>query len=301
MATGTGGIKRLSLSEYMKNFYSITVSSFNFNINLEIIGTKNFIDAVKSSKFWYQYIPCFSLNNSKNYNKSNQNTWRIIERLDNRLKYNIKSKLIFCDYKHIIELVVIIESVFEKIRQENELYTMHGSCISKNKKSICFIGNISGIGKTSSASYSTNDGWLWHTDEKFTISKDLNIIGGTSGILDDEKTHKAASLLRPVGINHPINLFSFIIPIIVDSARDYETHELNREKKLWVFYEELTRGIRNSTGYLNGFDRPLESLDTNTVSSSRYDFANFLTEKVTAHIFKGTRSQILGFITKVIH
>ncbi len=265
---------------------SYYISSCNITLELVVEGSTAFHAALLGEPFWYEFVPNFQLTTKA---PPIDTTWYINEATE--LNYTIKTRTIASHLTTIKRVVIIIEAVFERLRQEQSLYTMHGAAIVNEGQAISLIGNLSGIGKTTLAAYAARHGWLWIADEKFTISKG-RIIGSTSGILANDKTRASASGILPSSptANYPL---AAICQPIVTTETEVTRHTLSSSQALWLFYDEMSRDIRQVDGIVDTLLPPLPSLDTCRITAQRLKAAEALIKTVPAVYLRGPKELLL--------
>lgn len=211
--------------------------------------------------------------------------------------YTILPPMIQCTLGTISSGVRLISHLLERERQGHGIYTVHGNVISLGEKAVALIGGISGIGKTALSAQSTTQGWRWIADEKFLIDESCSYRFGRSIILNDQKTHDAAGLVRPTA-STPREIHASVIPILTDSA--LEVHNYSSEKALYHYYEELSRDITGARALFMGYDFPLPSVDTQQLAARRHRAAEHLSESRPMYFMLGTAAAILEAIEQRI-
>ncbi|MEO5949479.1 MAG: hypothetical protein ABIP74_03675 [Candidatus Saccharimonas sp.] len=268
------------------------VSSFDITIQLIVTGSPEFHDALQQNSFWHEFVPAFQYTRISNP----QMTWRVTEAPT--LDYDMTNHAIQATVETVKKVVIIIEAMFEHMRQERSYYTMHGCVIVRNNTAVALIGNLSGIGKTTLASYATSQEWDWITDEKFTIS-DGEVIGGTSRILDDEKTRLSAGDVTPTPFTHAYPLALICQPIVTDET-SIARFDMSLEKAYWTLYDEVTRDIRQVNGVIDISLPALQSLDTDAISENRMRAIDTLTHAVPTTFLRGPTPLLLGEIEAIL-
>ena len=210
-------------------------------------------------------------------------------------QYEPMSEQITTDIGHISSTIATISYIFERHRQEQNQYTVHGNLVSKNgQAAIAFIGGISGIGKSTLSAFVQQQGWKWLSDDKFVVDAQSLSIGVMSQSLADEKTLKAIGTQKTDERHDNLPIFHFIIPIVTDEE-NLTVHYYDREKALWHIYEELSREIRISNGLLDAFG-PLPSFDTQLAAKNRVETARFYAENIPMIYLRGNREKIFAFL-----
>lgn len=268
------------------------ISSFNNTIELDVTGSVAFHKALKNETFWYEFIPGFQ--NKKNAIPSL--VMHVIE--DDQLDYTKASQTIRTSIQTIKRVIVLAEASFEYLRQQKSLYTLHGSVIVRDGKAVALIGNLSGMGKTTLAAYASKHDWTWGIDEKFTLYNG-DVIGGTIGILNDTKTSIAAGQTAPTPLTQKYRLTLVCQPIITTESKATR-FDLTPEKATWVFYDEMTRDIRQVDGIIDSSLPVLQSYDTETIARARHEATNSLVATVPVIYLRGTAEQLLDEIETMV-
>lgn len=272
---------------------SYIVSSFDCAIELVVEGSPAFHEALLHEPFWSEFIPGFQFKERG----STESMWQLFEA--SSFEYSLEHQTISTNQITIKKSIVIIEAVFERMRQQQSLYTLHGCVIARDNQAVALIGNLSGIGKTTLASYAAKHGWSWVGDEKFTISG-KNVVGVTQGILSDSKTHAAAGDSLPVRVvGTPLPLALICQPIITDE-RDLTEFKLAEDRVQWVLYDEITRDIRQVDGILTATVPPLPSFDSPEIAQERLTATNLLVSSVPVFYLRGPKALVLEKIEKAL-
>ena len=262
------------------------VSSFSTTVELIVEGSLEFHSALREERFWYEFVPGFAFIESASVDAA----WHVMEA--ESLGYNEEDRTITSSIDTLSRIVVIIEAIFEILRQQQALYTMHGSVIVCGTKAVALIGNLSGIGKTTLASYASRHGWRWIHDEKFTIHEGV-LIGGTRGILNDSKTHRASPGIIPTAMDRQCPIALVCQPIVTTEA-DVTQFVLSPEKSQWVLYDEMTRDIRQVNGIVDPTLPVLSSYDTAALAEARVKTVMELTRTVPVVYLRGSTGGILS-------
>jgi hypothetical protein len=260
---------------------------------MEVIGSPEFVSGIINHGFWGEFIPAFA---KKDSDAEGADLWTINQHETNY--YDLKNRQIFIQSKEFaVPAIVIIESELERKRQAEGFYTMHGSAISNRDVAIGLIGGISGMGKTTLASFAADNGWEWLADEKFTLHDDM-LVGGVDAILNDTKTHSASGGNRPSYDQKPRPLKLLCMPLITDETVA-TVYELDLARSEWQVYDEITRDISQINGSLDGFDTPLFSRDDKTLSTTRNTYAKQLAKVTPVVYVRGNKPSVLEAINQL--
>ena len=271
--------------------FSCFISSFGCNIKLVVNGSQLFYQALLTDRFWQEFVPGLSFDNSSQSN----DIWTINEAEE--LKYLEAQRTIEAALVDIKKIIVIIESAFEVLRQQEHKYTMHGAVIEKSGCAVALIGNVSGIGKTTLASFAADKGWSWLIDEKFTIYKS-KMIGGTKNILNDDKTRASAGTNSPKP-GEPYRLRLICQPVVTGGV-SVSRFDMTYEKSLWTLYGEVTRDIRQVDGVIKKDRLILQSLDTEELARSRLNNIENLAKDTPVVFVSGPKYLLLKEIESIL-
>jgi hypothetical protein len=273
---------------------SCYISSVGVKAKLVIVGSEKFLHELMDHTFWHEFIPSFYISQ----NEAAPITWRVIE--SENCHFDYQKHIITVSRDQIRSAIVIIEAMFEKKRQENSLYTLHGSLIARANSSsaIGCIGNVSGLGKTTLAAYATKHGWTWVADEKFTILDD-KVVGWTNGILRDSKTKSASNGITPNPDSEQYTLRLLCCPIV--TSEEFLTRfSMSHEKKMWIYNDEVTRDIRQVNGILTGFQDSLQSFDSQKNARMRLAAVTQLTQTTDGIFLRGNAEVILEEFERIL-
>lgn len=264
------------------------VSSFDHTIELSVTGSSAFHEALRAEPFWHEFIPAFRYEHVAQPHE----TWHITEA--DTLNYDIEQKTILSTRAAVRRIVVIIEAVFEALRQAQARYTLHGSVIVRDNKAVALLGNLSGIGKTTLAAHAAQNGWAWIGDEKFTLQHDT-IIGTTRGVLNDVKTKVAAQDTLPQETTDTFPLALVCQPLVTNET-EVVRFDATPDKALWVFYDEMTRDIRQVNGLVASGLPVLQSFDTPPIAMTRLKAAETLARTIPVSFLRGPQALLLEAI-----
>ena len=274
---------------------SLFVSTGSLTAEVMITGSDAFIDTCISHPFWEEFIPSVRLRRSVDHQPVI--TWTLCE--SSQPRYDLNNRHIETPVEYIMWAIVIIEAVFEQLRQADDSYTLHGSVAALHDSAVGFIGGVSGLGKTSISTYIAAHGGQWLSDEKFVVDSQGIITAGVGRILNDDKTRHSSRNGRPDGVTAPVPLRLLCIPILT-SESEPTVHLLDERRSTWQFYDEMSRDIRQINGMLQGFSEPLPSLDTPEIALRRGTAAASLGRHIHVAYIRGTASSITKEIQRLL-
>ena len=272
---------------------SYYVSSFSLVIKLSVVGSPKFHDKLLKASLWQEFVPGFKITKPTTPSE----TWHIFE--SNELRYDFEQRKVWIDSKNINRLVIILEADFERLRQQKSIYTLHGAVIAKSHYAVALIGNISGIGKTSLASYATDRGWSWVADDKFSING-LTVIGGTAALLNDKKTKDAANHKAPQALWEPTPLRLICQPIVTNES-ELTVFSLDNAKAEWTLYDEMTRDIRQVNGIVTPSSPAISSLDNIELEKLRRSAVSKLVLSIPLVHMRGPKGLMINEIQSIIN
>lgn len=271
---------------------SYYVSSCGVTLELSVTGSVEFRNALMHETFWQEFVPAFHIVNPASVDA----TWHITEA--DELLYDFTAKTISATRNATKQVVIVIEAFLELARQQRGVYTMHGATIIQRDAAVGLIGNISGIGKTSLASYASTKGWKWVADDKFAISGTF-IVGGTIALLDDHKTRRAAGLQMPQPLTKKCPLRLLCQPIVTNEIELTEFH-MDYRKANWTLHEEMTRDIRQVNGIVYPGVAGISSLDNFATEQKRIGAVDRLAKAIPVVYLRGPKDLILKRVTDLI-
>ena len=274
---------------------SFTVSSCGFALRANVAGKADVATALLAAPQWSMFIPDVTVVSGPSHSEPADISIECIA--ETFFNYDPSSKRIVTDSAHIITVIATISYLLEQVRQENELFTLHGNLISNNKYSVALIGGISGIGKTTLSVHMQTAGWKWYSDDKFIINAHAECVGVMHTPLADEKTKNAIGLQKPNMYDTRVTLTHLIIPIVTDES-EMTVHYYDSSKASWHIYEELSRDIRLSNGLFDMFG-PLPSFDTITASQYRGKCSGVLARKLPMIYLRGNLLDICRFLQEL--
>jgi len=249
----------------------------------------------KEIPFIYEYIPSVSV-------KSEDSADISLIKQDITLHFQYSNKFyLLLEYPeatmatdNYIETVAFAEYLLERRREEQRVYCLHSSAVSKKEKGIIFFGGITDIGKTTLAMKLAEKGFYFISDEK-TLLEDTKIVGGVQYI----KLRKGWQDKYGRGIVHASKLFNmketadlslFVVPYI-DNGRK-ETKKWDSAKFFWHLQEELSRKIRGGSRFINHQTQLAPCIDTELLSMQRISYAKEISKKIKCYAIRGTPDQI---------
>lgn len=203
------------------------------------------------------------------------------------------------------DVVSIAKHMLERRKQEQGLYTIHGSAVSKNDRAV-FLFGWKNTGKTSVAiSLTRLKGFSFVSDGQATIDKNIRLVGSVPVIEEiypyirqKYKVSKDLNELRHEDPSKKVKIGMFVFPQIACGNKVIEWG--NSPKSIFHMYELLSieiRGIYSS--YINGFRRPLSSLDTLALSVKRLSLARKIASEVPIFQIRGNINFICNTIDRI--
>lgn len=191
------------------------------------------------------------------------------------------------------DIIVVAEYLLEKLRQENNFGTIHSSAVYKKKSGILLIGNLTGIGKTSTSIKLSRDyNFNIYSDEKTILNFDtFEMAGQTKAVWLCKKTEKALGLKQTKKIKitktKDISILLFIIPMVISNCKNVKVIKYSKPQFKWMLYEEISKDIRAINGLVFNFTYPLSSLDTQILSKKRETFAEKVSQEIPCYLIQG--------------
>lgn len=282
---------------------NLLIKSLDTTINVNCDDTVG--NDILNSDFILKYIPSVDIT----IDERTKSSLELVVKDNNRLSFTLKDNQAFLDgiYKtdyNINDLVTVIDYCLEYKRQQEGIYTVSGSAISKNGNGILILGSISGLGKTTLAlnmCYSL--GYKFIGDEKILLQED-NIIGGIKTIQFnkawlDESIPK--DFEQKLSIEDKTTKISLIIqPSISKDSSSLEIEKWDILKTNFHLYEELTRKIRGISRRISNYNYPLVSIDTENISLLRSEFSNKISKSADTYSIKGNLNNVMERINSLI-
>ncbi len=192
-----------------------------------------------------------------------------------------------------VDIIVLCESLFERYRQENDVYTIHSSAICKGNKGILLVANLTGAGKTTTAlALVKKYGFEIFSDDKTLVSGN-KMVGQVRKIYLEEKTRLALNshdidVESEININHQSNkeINIIVIPIIIRKSKDTIVRQYTKSQLKWMIYEELSKDIRSVNGMIFDMSDPLMPIDTYEIATRRLQYANKLSN-IKCYLIQG--------------
>jgi len=205
------------------------------------------------------------------------------------------------------DIVSIAKHLLERKKQENGMYSIHGSAVSKEGKAI-FLFGWKDTGKSSTAiNLVKNKGFKFVSDGQATINNNARIVGKiklleelSPYIKEHYKISENIKELKQDDQKERPKIIAFVYPQITN--RNVTIRWGKSKKSIFHMYELLSieiRGIYNC--YINGFRRPLSSLDTISLSVKRVALARKFAETIPIIQIKGNMHFICNEIEKLFN
>lgn len=282
------------------------------NADLKIDVITNGIDefSLKNDHFLCEYIPDLSIVEVSDNSlpdfviKLNVLSENSIEVADNTVTINCSKK---CSTKDVITL---IDYGLEYCRQCKGIYCLHGSAVTKSNQAIVFLGQVSGIGKTSIALELTlKHEFTFLGDEKILIKfingqpfiKSTNRLKFNKSYLEDYLQINEAKFVERFGnISNEWTKLGFLVQPQICSKGTLLQDKWDHLKTEFHLYEEITRKIRGCSRRVNNFTEPVLSIDTYDLSKKRSDFCRKLSQKIPAYHIVGDKLVVGEFLNDLL-
>ncbi|PID31326.1 hypothetical protein CR983_01695 [Candidatus Saccharibacteria bacterium] len=250
-----------------------------------VSGDQAFTSDLQSNPFWDEYVV-------GNIEDSSENEPYVSVVQSRDLSY--RGRVIYCDQAHTRAGIKFIAHHAETLRQEASQYTVHGNVILLGEMAVALVGGVSGIGKTSVASYATTRGHGWLSDEKFAMTDTAEYVQGLQKVLPDTKSIAAAKGMEPDAVCAPAKcrVGMFVIPLLTDEEKP-TVHEYTPDKAEYHYYGELGRNITASCGLMRDFPCPLASADSELAATKRAKTAGYLSKHVPMACVRGNCESIV--------
>lgn len=206
------------------------------------------------------------------------------------------------------DVIVLVEYLLERFRQEKGIYTIHSSSLYKGERGLLLIANLTGAGKTSvGLSLQEKDGFKLFSDEKTLMNIQNNaLVGQVEKIYLETKTVKALNeegidLPKEISITKADNkqLSLIIVPIVVPGMKSPIIRQYEPSQLKWILYEEFSKDIRLVNGMVFNMTTPLMSLDTPEIAQKRLDEVSEVSKNIPAYLIQGSLPQISEEINKL--
>lgn len=282
---------------------NLLIKSLDTTINVNCDDSAG--NDILSSDFISKYIPSVDITVDENTKSS----FVLVVKDNNKLSFTLKDNQAFLDgiYKtdyNINDLVTVIDYCLEYKRQQEGIYTVSGSAVSKNGKGILILGSISGLGKTTLAlNLCYSQGYKFIGDEKILLQEN-NIIGGIKTIQFNKAWLDVSipkDFEQKLSIEDKTTKISLIIqPSISKDSSSLEIEKWDILKTNFHLYEELTRKIRGISRRISNYNYPLVSIDTESISLLRSGFSSKISKSTDAYSIKGNLNDVLEKINSLI-
>ena len=283
----------------------------NAGLKIDVITSNSSKLFCDKEQFLYEYIPDLTIDSLPNGGKPDF----IIElNVSKSNSFDIIDNVIMIRYSEdcsIKDVVTLLEYGLEYCRQSKGVYCLHGSAVTKNQRAIVFVGQVSGIGKTSiSLELALKHGYLFLGDEKILLRyinnqpfiKSTNRLKFNKPYLGDYFRINEADF-----INRFCNVTKNWIPLTLlvqpqicpKGALLYE--KFNHTKTEFHLYEEITRKIRGCSRRVKNFTEPLLSIDDYALSQKRSSFCKELSLVVDSYHVVGDKSLVASFLDDLLN
>jgi hypothetical protein len=266
--------------------------------------------SLKGDPFLYEYIPDLIIENLADnsasdfiikLSRSNYNSFDID---DNIISIQCSDK---CSVKDIITL---LDYGLEYCRQSKEIYCLHGSAVVRDNLAIIFLGQVSGLGKTSIAlELALNHGFSFLGDEKILLKyvgnkfsiKSTNRLKFNKSYLKDHLEVNEEGFIQKFGdISKAWYELSLLIQPQICPSGELLYDKFDSFKAEFHLYEEMTRKIRGCSRRVNDFTEPLLSIDTYKLSKKRSDFCKKLSSAVDSYHVVGDKMVAGDFLDNLL-
>lgn len=299
-----------------------------FFIRIDIRGCQEALNILKG-KYITSTIPEYSIHYKKP-KIENGNIIIKIDKLGNSVNFNLTSnqiEIIIPLEKFLIDdLIYIVFLLFVKILQEESIFLVHSSCVSRKDKGILLIGPSESGKSTVSLHLCLKEGYsLVSTD--MTILKVQNdklvVIGGTKGcslfpgIIKKEFSSEKKKLFNIS--DH--NLWSSKIPINESRLRELDIQFEKKTKLKHIFFLRvqdteffakpiedvaakiktlgfLSEWIRGANNMLIGLNSLIPSFDSTKSEAKRLNALSVITANTRQYSLYGNLDKITDFIKK---
>src|SRR5258708_10284748 len=169
------------------------ISSKGFGIKIlpEGVSDEILLKDVKNNPLLYKFIPNLNLDSDK-YDL----VLKIKNQEEKRFIFSLKESLIAGKYGQDFnsnDVIVLVEYLLERLRQEKGIYTLHSSSVYKDNIGLVLLGNLTGLGKTSTVLFLKEKfGFEIYSDEKCLINSNNNsLTGQTQKVFVETKTQNS--------------------------------------------------------------------------------------------------------------
>ncbi len=291
-------VKAVTKALYTKDKASLALESCGVGIN--IIGDRKLVLKTLNDKLIKKIVTSPSINNvNKRYpyvfvNRSN--------------KFHLKENYPKSEYtgNKPKDIISIAKHLLERKKQESMMYSIHGSAVSREGKAI-FLFGWKDTGKSSTAiSLVKNNKFNFVSDGQATIDRNANIVGKikimeeiSPYIKEHYKIYEDMKGLNQDSIEEKPRIAAFVYPQI--TGNNVKIIWGNSKKSIFHMYELLSIEIRGLYScYIDGFKRPLSSLDTIDLSVKRIGLARKIAKSIPIVQIKGSMKFICNEIEKLL-
>lgn len=273
--------------------YELIVNSCNEEVKL--LSTHSLKEILESSAFGKRYIPSLKIkekgNPKANLEVKISNDFEIKGNFPN-LKYSGKS---------MIDVLVLSEYMLERLRQENNKYSIHSSSVEKNGKGIVFFGWKDSGKTTLSLMLSQKYGFNFLSEGKTVIDGNLNVVGCIHSLESNKEfiqKNFGNEILNELPLSNQAKVKMFIYPQI--TFENLKIENWNNEMGDFHLYENFSWKIRAANARINDFSHPLSSLDTFEIAKRRSDFVKKTIGEVEIYHLRGNPEDICKKVEELI-
>lgn len=209
------------------------------------------------------------------------------------------------------DIFTVIDHCLEYDRQLHGIYTVHGSACAKNDKGILIFGPVSGLGKTSlMLELCRKYGFFPAGDEKILIDDKPRIVGGVIRLSINKP--QISRIIGSSGKSYDMTrgdllpayqpeakLSLGVIPLVSPGSR-LIVEKLSPAEADWHLYEEVSRKIRGTSRRISDFSYPIDSLDTQSLSSKRVKAVKTISSKTDFFRIRGGLAATAKEISRLV-
>jgi|TARA_Y100000310_G_C20600120_1_gene772571 hypothetical protein len=201
-------------------------------------------------------------------------------------------------------LVSTCDYLLERARQEKwGTYLLNSSSVQMDGRAVVFFGGATNLGKTTSALELASRNFEFFSDEKTLLHLDeAKLCGGSRSmplrkkvLMDRIGSKREFAPLEENSCTDPM-LAMMILPHMDHGLVKPIHYQFEKADAFWHLNKEFARRIRGDTKFVGNFMYPLQSLDTEELSSKRVVAIRKLVERVPVYYFQGNSSQLVDFV-----